>query len=80
MTAATGSGVSDDEQGGGSLQNTAQAALQGVGVQGRKALVEDDEVGTLEQSPGHIEPAALAVRELPSGLPDHLQQPRRHAA
>jgi hypothetical protein len=44
MTAGRSSGVSDDEQSGGSLQNTAQAVLEAVGVQGGKALIEDDEV------------------------------------
>jgi hypothetical protein len=34
--------VRDNEHRGGALQNAAQAALQGLGVQGRKALVEDD--------------------------------------
>src|SRR5919109_1237854 len=80
MTAGRGSGVSDDEHGGGALQDTTQAAMQGLGVQGRKALVEDDEVGSLEQGPSHIKPAALAVGELPAGLANHLQQPRWHAA
>jgi hypothetical protein len=80
ITTGRGLGMGDDERGGGTLQDTAQAALQGFRVQGRKALVEDDEVGVLEQGPGDVEPAALAVGELPAGLADQLPQPRRHAA
>jgi hypothetical protein len=72
--------VSDNEHGGGTLQDAAQAALQGLGVQRRKALVEDDEVGALQQRPGYIQPAALAMGELPAGFADQLPQPRRHAA
>ena len=80
MTVGRGLGVSDDEHGGGALQDAAQAAMQRLGIQGRKALVEDDELGLLEQSPGHVESAALAVGKLPAGLADQLPQPRRHAA
>ena len=71
--------MGNDEHRGGALQDTAQAAVEGLGVQRRKALVEDDEVGPLEQGPGHVEPAPLAVGELPARLADHLQEPRRHA-
>jgi hypothetical protein len=40
--------VGDDEYGGGALQDAAQAAVESLGVQSCKALVEDDEVGLLE--------------------------------
>jgi hypothetical protein len=52
--------VGDYQQGVGALQDAVQVAMQGLGVQGRKALVEDDEVGLLEQSPSDVETAALA--------------------
>src|SRR5262249_30749806 len=48
-------------------------------VQRREALVQDDEVGALQQRPGNVEAAAFTMRELPSGLSDGLQQPGRHA-
>ncbi len=80
MTAGRGLGVGDDEHGGGALQDAAEAALEGLGIQGRKALVEDYQLSLLKQGSGHVEPAALAMGQLPAGFADHLQQPRRHAA
>ena len=56
---------------GGTPQDTVEAALEGLGVEGCKALIEDDEVGLLEQGSGYIEPAAFPVGELPAGLADH---------
>lgn len=53
--------------------------MKGLRVKRCEALVEDDEVGVLEQRPGNVEATALAVRELPTGLADHLQQSGRHA-
>ena len=64
--------MSDNDQRGGPGQHAAQGALEVLGVQRREALVEDDHVGVLEQRPGHVEAAALAVGELPAGLADHL--------
>jgi hypothetical protein len=59
-------------------EHTMQGALEVLRIEGGKALVENDHVGVLQERPGHVETAALAVRELPSCLPDHLPQPGRH--
>jgi hypothetical protein len=60
-------------------KRTVQSTLQGLGVEGGKALVKDDHIGALQESAGHVEAATLAVGELPAGLSDHLPQPGRHA-
>src|SRR5262249_17530101 len=73
------SGMGDDQQGWGVLQHALQRLVQGLGVEGSEALVEDETVGTVEQGAGNIEPAALALRELPAGLTHHLQQTGWHA-
>src|SRR6516164_7809728 len=67
--------MGDDQQGRGALQRTAQGQAQGRGVEGGKALVEDDDVGALQQGARQVETALLAVGEPPAGVADHLQQP-----
>ena len=70
--------MGDHEEGGSPSERTVQGALEVLRVEGGKALVENDDVGVLQESPRHIETAALAMREPPSRLPDHLPQPSRH--
>ncbi len=40
--------VSDNEQGGGPVEDTAQRPLEVLGIERGKTLVEDDEVGALQ--------------------------------
>jgi len=42
-----------------------------------KAFIQNDQVRFLEQGARDIEPAFLAVRQLPAALAHHLQQARR---
>ena len=72
-------GVRDDHQGRGMVQDTLLHAVQRLGIQGGKTLVQDEDGGTLQQGAGDIEPTALAMGELPAGLTDDLPQPGGHA-
>src|SRR5262249_23656610 len=55
-----------------------QGTLKRLGVQRRKAFIENDQLGTLEEGPGQVDPALLAVTELPAPLTDHLHQAAGH--
>jgi hypothetical protein len=70
--------MGDHEEGRCPGEHAVQSALEVLWIKGGKALVETNHVGVLQKGPGHIETTALAVRELPSCLPDHLPQPSRH--
>ena len=70
---AAGSRVGDHEQGGGPGKDAAEALTEGLGVKRRKAFVEDDEVGVMQECSGDVETAPLTVRQLPACLADHLQ-------
>ena len=70
--------VRNDQQGRGVLQDTLLHAVERLGIQGGKTLVQDEDGGTLQQGAGDIEPTALAMRELPAGLADDLPQPGGH--
>ena len=71
--------MGDHKHRGGSIEDAAEGLAEGLRVKRREALVEDDEVGVLEQRPGDVEAAPFAVGELPTRLADHLLQPGRHA-
>ena len=69
----------DDHQGRRVVQDTLLHAVQRLGIEGGKTLVEDEDGGTLQQGAGNVEPTALAMGELPAGLADDLPQPGGHA-
>ena len=71
--------MGDNEQRDCTGEYAAQGPVEVFRVKRRKALVQNDEVSTLQQRPGNVEAAAFTVRELPSCLSDRLQQPGRHA-
>ena len=53
--------------------------MERLGIKGGKTLVQDEDLGTLQQRTGDVEPTTLAMRELPAGLPNYLPQPGGHA-
>ena len=57
------------------LGGLGQALLQVVWIELREALVEDDEVGPMEERSRHADAAAFAVRELPARFADQSEQP-----
>ena len=65
----------DDEHALRQLGGLGQALLQVVWIELREALVEDDEVGPLEERSRHADAAAFAVRELPARFADQSEQP-----
>ena len=68
----------DQDHGALLLYQDAQADPQGLRVERGKALVQDEHVGLLQESPREENPAALAVRQLPAGLADDLVNAVRH--
>jgi hypothetical protein len=50
---------------------------EGVGVEGGEALVQDDQLGAMEQGLRQLQAAALAVAELPAGLAEDLMSSPR---
>jgi hypothetical protein len=66
--------MGDDQQRRDALQHTAQGQAQGRGVEGGKALVEDDDIGALQHGASEVETALLAVGEAPAGVADHLSR------
>ena len=68
----------DGQQCGRSVEHTVQGPAKAFGVERGEALVEDDEIGSLQQRPRDVETASLAVGELPSRLADDLEQSRGH--
>ena len=79
LPSAGSSRVRNHQQRRDALQRTAQGQAQGRGVEGGKALVEDDDVGALQQGAGQVEAALLAVREPLAGVTNYLQQAGWHA-
>jgi len=75
---SAGSRVGDHEQGGGPGKDATEALTEGLGVKRRKAFVEDDEVGVMQECSGDVETAPLTVRQLPACLADHLHHPGWH--
>ena len=65
--------VSDHQQGWRPVENTTQRVPQIFWIEGRKALIKNNEIGLLQQRPGDVETAPLTVRKLPACLADHLQ-------
>ena len=61
--------MGDDHQAFGSLAGALQRLSQVVRVESAEAFVEQDQLAALQQRPRKIEPAALAVRELPALSP-----------
>ena len=55
-----------------------QNVLESDGIERRKALVENDDVRTLEQCATQEDAAALSVRQLPTSLSEDLLHPRGH--
>src|SRR6185312_16751602 len=53
--------VGDDDQGFGAGEDAGERALEGLGVEGGEALVEDARVERLQEGAGDEEAAALAV-------------------
>ena len=78
MTELVRSRVGDDNDGALTGQQNAPVGLQRFRVEGREALVENKQFSTLQQRTGKIDPAALPVRQLPSGFADNPMQPVRH--
>src|SRR6185295_9778134 len=74
-----GSRVRDDQQRPGAREDASERPAEALGIERGEALVEDDQLGSLEQGAGDVEPALLAVRELPARLADHLEEPGGHA-
>jgi hypothetical protein len=72
-------GVRDHEQALRELRRLRQTLLETVGIELGEALVEDDEVGALQERTRHEDAAALAVRQLPPRLAHRLEEPRGHA-
>src|SRR5690348_2328461 len=70
--------MGNDQQGGNALQHSMQATTQVLGIERRKAFIQDNQVGALKQSTGDVEPAAFTVRKAPAGLTNHLQQSTGH--
>src|SRR5438045_2090919 len=71
--------VGDDQQGPGAAEDAGHGAVERRWIERGEALVQQQQVARLQQRPGHEQPAALAVRELPAGLTHHLRQARRHS-
>src|SRR6185436_5671024 len=61
-----GSRVRDDQQRPGAREDASERPAEALGIERGEALVEDDQLGSLEQGAGDVEPALLAVRELPA--------------
>src|SRR5262245_25952652 len=71
--------MGDYEEGRSPSEHAVQGALKVLWVECAKTLIEDDDVGVLQEGPCDIETATLAMRELPPRLPHHLPQPGWHA-
>src|ERR1700751_3868461 len=54
-------------------QHAVERKLDIFRIEGCEALVENHDLSALQQSAGNVDAAALPVRELPAGLPNHLQ-------
>ena len=53
--------VGDHQERGSSVHHRGQGTLKRFGVERREAFIENDQLGTLEQGPGKVDPALLAV-------------------
>ena len=69
--------MGDDHQRARPPRRHVQSQQPRFRVESRQALVEDQQIGVLEQSPRQAHAARLALRQLPARLPDPLLQTRR---
>src|SRR5260370_27239666 len=64
--------MGDEHQLARALRRHVESQQPVLRVERRQALVEDQQVGILEQSPRQADPARLAVGQLPAGLTNPL--------
>src|SRR5262249_8818711 len=69
----------DNQQRWRLLQHGGQRVLERLGVEGGKALVQDQDFGALEQGPSDVDTALLAVTESPARVANRRLQTGRHA-
>src|SRR5262249_16896609 len=69
----------DNQQRWRLLQHGGQRMLERLGVEGGKALVKDQDFGGRGQGPSDVDPALLAVTELPARVAHRRLQTGRHA-
>src|SRR5262249_50113502 len=67
------------EEGFRSPQHALDGALERLRIQGGKALVQDHQIGALQESARDVEATALSMRELPAGFTHHLVQSGGHS-
>ena len=60
--------MGDHDQGGSPLEHAVHGALEILRVKCRKALIENDDIGVLQECPSYVQAAPLAMGELPSRL------------
>jgi hypothetical protein len=70
--------VRADQQGSGAVARGLQTPPERGRIERAEALIQNHQIGILQQRAGHKHPAALAVRKLPSGFTYHLQQAGGH--
>jgi hypothetical protein len=70
--------MSDDYECGCVLEHALKRTPKYLGIECRKALVQDGDVCVLEERTRDVDAATLAVRQLPTRFSDHLHEARRH--
>jgi hypothetical protein len=71
--------MGDDQDRLRAIEDAAEALIERLGIERGEALVENDEIRVLEQRSRDEEPASLAVRELPAGLAELLDETAGHS-
>src|SRR5258708_10419536 len=70
--------VRDHHQRWAAAQRTRESLVEVLRIERREALVEDDDLASLQQRAGHEQAAAFAVGELPAAVSHELVQTGRH--